>query len=631
MRLTVTRCHRRPPLLSPALIAAACWLVAAPAATGASAQDRSFTVVAYNSYLKVPPVDGPNSEWRANNMALALRRATGAPDVIVVSEAFDDTWAGERGFGPGYYDGYSQCLEDRMCILKRRLWMDGYSYITENVGTEGGALQDGGVFIASRWPIEVFRKMIYTDSVGSDYHADKGAAYARVNKNGRYYHVFATHTQATYFYEDGSHQPDSPEYAQVRELQFRELATFIRAQDPDRGEPIFIAGDLNVDRDSPEFARMLSLLGAGAPPASSRTAGGRMFTFDSANNTLKGGGEFDYEPDAWYDHVLVIDNEAHLRGENIAVEVEAVSQDLSDHHAVIGRFVPIREDVPAELVISPALDTAACLDVAGASSAAHARLQTFSCHFGANQRFRLRRVSNATWPHFEILPATAGMCLDAPTGASYVQQYPCHGGLNQQWQLVPISGQMAIRNAASGTYLGASGSGQVTQTTSLSQAFFLVRTWRVDPNLLLKNSRNEADCMDVPSSSLAAAWVNGAYPCNRGSNQQWSLEELYVATGSGSAAHTGEFVVRARHSGMCLDIPATSGAQRYVRQQTCGYGSNQRFAVQMQLDGSFTLRNVGSLLCLGLPDSGFPWLVARECGAPLAIGTRTPVFWKLAP
>ena len=68
-------------------------------------------------------------------------------------------------------------------------------------------IEDGGVAIVSRWPIEEQIQYVYKQGCGADYLSNKGFVYARINKNGENYHVIGTHAQA----EDAAYNyPDLP-------------------------------------------------------------------------------------------------------------------------------------------------------------------------------------------------------------------------------------------------------------------------------------------------------------------------------------------------------------------------------------------------------------------------------------
>ncbi|WP_047250293.1 sphingomyelin phosphodiesterase [Chromobacterium subtsugae] len=131
-------------------------------------------------------------------------------------------------------------------------------------GTEGwNALkpEDGGVAIASRWPIVEKRQYLFqTPGCSWDGQALKGFAYAKINVGGRFYHVLGTHLQS----EDSgcAHHADIA----VRQGQLREMAAWVQARRLPADEPVIIAGDMNTDRHkSAEYQAMLDILQASEP------------------------------------------------------------------------------------------------------------------------------------------------------------------------------------------------------------------------------------------------------------------------------------------------------------------------------------------------------------------------------
>jgi len=328
---------------------------------------NQISVVLYNAYLKPWPFGTSDAAYRAQHMteamSLATQRVVGAswPDVIVIAEGFDDHLVGERALGPRRLDGYLQCQDDRACELKRSLWLSGYRWITENVGTEGHALQDGGVFIASRHPIESVEKLIYDDYACTDRFADKGAIYAKIRKKEQIVHVFGTHLQASYFHSKSGFllkscrdtlSDDGIDFALTRKKQLRQLREFIDAQKIPDDELIIIAGDMNVPKASQEFIWMNKALKTVPLQFRSTLPGNRLSTFDNRTNALKqchrdfrshekyqrSCGEFNFAPSMWNDYVLFRSAKAPQNQPiNVVLEIEyPKNRDLSDHHAVLG-------------------------------------------------------------------------------------------------------------------------------------------------------------------------------------------------------------------------------------------------------------------------------------------------------
>lgn len=83
-----------------------------------------------------------------------------------------------------------------------------------------------------------------------------------------------------------------------------------------------------------------------------------------------------------------------------------------------------------------------CLDIPWASTATHAPINQFPCHYGQNQSFYFDYRSSSTHP--AIVSAASGLCIDIPGPTSStigLQQYPCHGGANQGWEMYLMNPQ----------------------------------------------------------------------------------------------------------------------------------------------------------------------------------------------
>ncbi len=268
----------------------------------------TFSVLAYNIYMRPTSLFKNGQSIRARLLPPQLR----GYDAIVFSEAFDDDTRAEllNGLRPEY------------------------PYATSILGSDRGVEQDGGVIIVSRWPIVAQDQRRFGDTCsGSDCQADKGVKYAKIDRGGKLYHLFGSHTQAW----------PNAEGAQVRAQQFRLIKQFIDSKGISAGEPVLIGGDLNVDRLKfpDEYRQMLQILDADCPPLQ-----GYAYTWDSTTNDLaeKTGG---YE---YLDYVLW--SKAHLKPTQSLNEPRIVRSsqewkefgweyamwDLSDHYPVHGRF-----------------------------------------------------------------------------------------------------------------------------------------------------------------------------------------------------------------------------------------------------------------------------------------------------
>lgn len=266
-----------------------------------------INILAYNVYLRSIMINGQSI--RTGFLKNELNRPW---DVIVLSEAFDD-----------------DLRKDLLSTLS-----PAFPYHSAVVGSENllTMREDGGVIVLSRWPIEQEEQRSYGDRCnGTDCRADKGVVYTRINKQGRKYHLFATHTNA-----DNS----SGDIA-ARRSQLQFVKSFIDSLKIDVKEPVFIAGDLNVDKGQiGQYNEMLQILDAAAPASS-----GMKYSFDPSINDLASS-----DPPQLLDYVLY--SRKHLQpvksssrlllirhaGGWKELATEKTRYDLSDHFAVLGEY-----------------------------------------------------------------------------------------------------------------------------------------------------------------------------------------------------------------------------------------------------------------------------------------------------
>jgi endonuclease/exonuclease/phosphatase family metal-dependent hydrolase len=279
----------------------------------AAARADRFEVLSYNAWLR-PAIVFPGELSRAR--ARLLPRELVGYDAVVLEEVFDE--------------------QARATVL-RGLAVQGYRYTTRRLGPAQLFVKDGGVIIASRWPIVAEAQRLFPVCANTnlclaghclvgDCNAHKGVVYAAIEKEGRRYHLFGTHAQAG---EDHAAR-------EVREGQLRVIRTFIDSRHIASGEPVIIAGDLNIDEigSRDEYRRMLKVLGASAP----QQRGGLPFSDDPVGNLWTRADKPD-APGKVIDHILIADD--HLRPTRSRFEVRPVrigGQDLSDHHAVYARL-----------------------------------------------------------------------------------------------------------------------------------------------------------------------------------------------------------------------------------------------------------------------------------------------------
>lgn len=119
----------------------------------------------------------------------------------------------------------------------------------------------------------------------------------------------------------------------------------------------------------------------------------------------------------------------------------------------------------------------------------------------------------------------SGKCLDLPGGetrdGTAVIQYDCHGGTNQQWQIIAVRGSgVHIVSRLSGKCLGLArvGAGIIQSPCDGAED----QLWARDGGAF-RNSANGL-CLDVPGASLANGAKLITWACNGGVNQTWRYE-----------------------------------------------------------------------------------------------------------
>lgn len=235
---------------------------------------------------------------------------------------------------PEYMKGYDVLMLQEVFASGRddflRVLAKEYPYQTKMLNKPGVNIYDGGVMIVSRYPIVSQGQYVYPDCTGSDCFADKGLNYAEVIKQGKAYHLLATHTASF----------DTDTARDYRQRQFRQMSEFASALNIPSDETVIYGGDFNVNKRkfSDDYANMLTNLNAAAPDYAGYTES----TFDPRINGFAGaplsGGE-----NVEYLDYIVVSNAHKARSQNTNVVKVPRSSDqrlwkhwnLSDHFPVV--------------------------------------------------------------------------------------------------------------------------------------------------------------------------------------------------------------------------------------------------------------------------------------------------------
>jgi sphingomyelin phosphodiesterase len=244
-----------------AVVASTAVLGTAPATADTTSTEPPLTVLSTN-LMMLPPVAG---DWGNSTRAAMVANAPYVQgfDAVVVQEIFDN------GPSDTLRTGLSDEYPHQTPVLGRSTsgWDDtqgSYSHLTP---------EDGGVAVLSRWPIERQVQHVFSRGCGADWFSNKGFVYARLNVRGAPVHIIGTHLQA----EDSL----CSDAAGVRRSQLTELRTFVDRLAIPQSEQVVIAGDLNINRTSPEYDTMRTVLGVEAP-----SYAGHPYSWDPKRNGL---------------------------------------------------------------------------------------------------------------------------------------------------------------------------------------------------------------------------------------------------------------------------------------------------------------------------------------------------------
>ncbi|NRD74086.1 sphingomyelin phosphodiesterase [Shewanella sp. VB17] len=234
---------------------------------------------------------------------------------------------------PEQMQGYDVLLLQEVFAAGRdgflRQLADEYPYQTRMLNKPGMNIHDGGVTILSRFPIVNQSQYIFPDCAGTDCFADKGVNYAEVIKNGKAYHVFATHT-ASY---------DTDIARDYRQRQFQQIHQFAADLNIPATETVIYGGDFNVNKRKFEhdYLSMLAHLEADEPQYTGYTES----TFDPRINAFAGKVVADNGNVEYLDYILVSNQHGIKKSNRNTVHVPRSTAaqlwgdwNLSDHFPV---------------------------------------------------------------------------------------------------------------------------------------------------------------------------------------------------------------------------------------------------------------------------------------------------------
>lgn len=185
-----------------------------------------FTIMTYNVYCRESKLFKDSQDERCKLIPKAINKYSDNIDCIIVQEIFDKS--AEK-------------------ILDKEMEKYGFKHKSKKVGKnvfknfyffKHKIIEDGGIKIYSKLPIEYQKNMIFKSGVGEDAIAGKGVSYIRVNKGGIDIHIFGTHLQA-----GKTEEKVESKFSQIE--QFRD---FMDDQKMKENDLVVLGGDFNLDK-----------------------------------------------------------------------------------------------------------------------------------------------------------------------------------------------------------------------------------------------------------------------------------------------------------------------------------------------------------------------------------------------
>ena len=293
-------------------------------------------VLSYNTFL-LPNLGASMTQWSQEERASRLGKAGFLKnyDVLLLQECFDMSASNKlRKNLSGTFPYLTPILGGSK---------EGWDSTSGNWGKI--ALGDGGVMIASKYPIEQMNQHIF-NTRGCPLLEDlskKGFVYVRIRKDGKPIHFITTHMQS----DDAGCQGND---VAVRTAQLQEIKAYVDALNIPANEMVILGGDFNVMKDTREYADMLQLLEVSAPAYR-----GLPYTRDTKSNTMASYHEPDPElseyldyiffsknhlaPSSWYNVVFDPVSSTLMTYTNLSKE-KYYWADYSDHYPVEGIIYP---------------------------------------------------------------------------------------------------------------------------------------------------------------------------------------------------------------------------------------------------------------------------------------------------
>lgn len=189
-------------------------------------EQQSFTIMTYNVFCRESKLFKDSQNKRCSLIPKNIHQYSQNIDCIIVQEIFDES--------------AEKILDDEMKKY-------GFEYKSKKVAHHmfknyylftRKIIEDGGIKIYSKIPIDYQEQMIFKNSVGEDSMAGKGVCYIRINKYGKNIHIFGTHLQS-----GKTNKKIKSKFRQIK--QFKK---FINKQKISPEDLVILGGDFNLNK-----------------------------------------------------------------------------------------------------------------------------------------------------------------------------------------------------------------------------------------------------------------------------------------------------------------------------------------------------------------------------------------------
>ncbi|MFE2411507.1 sphingomyelin phosphodiesterase [Kitasatospora sp. NPDC057904] len=206
------------------------------AVAGTQAAPATLSVFAFNVDLGTAVVDSTQNEQAARRTPVIeqIVRQHDA-DVVILDEQFNNSSTADINAKLADLYPYRTPVVGQTCSG------GGWTGISGNCSSSWFVI-NGGTMILSKYPITAQYAHVFSNSTYGtwDYHANKGAALVRVNKNGSTAWVVGTHLQA----DESDTSTDTTQATRLGQL--GEIRSWVNGI-AGTGAPVLIGGDLNVE------------------------------------------------------------------------------------------------------------------------------------------------------------------------------------------------------------------------------------------------------------------------------------------------------------------------------------------------------------------------------------------------